>query len=64
MKKYFGILANMNFLLVYKYGENGSNQEIILYKKDKKYIKIDINQKKMDIFNAKSDKNYEGDYAT
>ena len=33
MKKYFGILANMNFLLVCEYGESGSNPEIILYKK-------------------------------
>ena len=29
----FGILANMNFLLVCEYGENGSNPEIILYKR-------------------------------
>ena len=29
----FGILANMNFILVSEYGANGSNPEIILYKK-------------------------------
>ena len=29
----FGLLANMNFLLVCEYGENGSNPEIILFKK-------------------------------
>lgn len=33
MKKYFGILANMNFLLICEYGENESNPEIIIYKK-------------------------------
>lgn len=33
MKKHFGILANMNFLLVCEYGENESNPEIIIYKK-------------------------------
>ena len=33
IKKCFGILANMNFLLVCEYGENGSNPEIIIYKK-------------------------------
>ncbi len=33
IKKYFGILANMNFLLVCKYEENGKNPEIIIYKK-------------------------------
>ena len=32
-KKYFGILADMNFLLVCKYGENGSDPEIIVYSK-------------------------------
>lgn len=32
-KKYFGILANMNFMLVCEYGENGDNPEIIVYKK-------------------------------
>ena len=32
-KKCFGILANMSFLLVCEYGENGSNPEIIIYKK-------------------------------
>lgn len=29
----FGVVANMNFLLVCEYGENGSNPEIIVYKK-------------------------------
>ena len=33
IKKCFGLLANMNFLLVCEYGENGSNPEIIIYKK-------------------------------
>ena len=33
IKKCFGILANMSFLLVCEYGENGSNPEIIIYKK-------------------------------
>ena len=33
MKRCFGILANMNFLLVSEYEENGSNPEIIIYKK-------------------------------
>ena len=32
-KRCFGILANMNFLLVYEYGENGNNPELIVYKK-------------------------------
>ena len=32
-KKYFGLLANMNFLLVCEYEENYSNPEIIIYKK-------------------------------
>ena len=29
----FGILANMNFILVSEYGPNGDNPEIIIYKK-------------------------------
>ena len=33
IKRCFGILANMSFLLVCEYGENGSNPEIIIYKK-------------------------------
>ena len=33
IKKYFGILANMSFLLVCEYEENGINPEIIIYKK-------------------------------
>ena len=33
MKKCFGLLANMNFLLVSEYEENGVNPEIIIYKK-------------------------------
>ena len=32
-KKCFGILANMKFLLVCEYGENGSDSELIIYKK-------------------------------
>ena len=29
----FGLLANMDFLLVCEYGENGTNPEIIIYRK-------------------------------
>ena len=29
----FGLVANMDFLLVSEYGENGDNPEIVLYKK-------------------------------
>lgn len=29
----FGILANMNFILISEYGPNGDNPELILYKK-------------------------------
>ena len=29
----FGILANMNFILISEYGANGDNPEIVLYKK-------------------------------
>ena len=32
-KKCFGLLANPTFLLVCEYGENGSNPELIIYKK-------------------------------
>ena len=32
-KKCFGILANMNFILISEYGPNGENPELILYKK-------------------------------
>ena len=32
-KSCFGLLANMNFILVCEYGENGSNPEILIYKK-------------------------------
>ncbi|MBQ6546596.1 MAG: DUF3795 domain-containing protein [Bacilli bacterium] len=32
-KRCFGLLANMKFLLVCEYGENGSNPEIIVYKR-------------------------------
>ena len=32
-KKYFGLAANMNFLLVSEYSEDGENPEIIIYKK-------------------------------
>ena len=32
-KKYFGLAANMNFLLVSEYKENGANPELIIYKK-------------------------------
>ena len=33
IKRCFGLLANMNFLLVCEYGEGGTNPEIIIYKK-------------------------------
>ena len=33
MKKYFGIVANMNFILVSEYDEDGNNTELIVYKK-------------------------------
>ena len=33
IKKYYGILANMNFILVCEYEKNGNNPEIIIYKK-------------------------------
>ena len=29
----FGIVANLNFILVSEYGQNGDNPEIIVYKK-------------------------------
>ena len=32
-KKCFGLIANMNFILVCEYEENGANPEIIVYKK-------------------------------
>ena len=33
--KCFGILANVNFILICRYEENGNNPELILYKKRK-----------------------------
>ena len=33
IKKCFGLLANTTFLLVCEYGENGTNPELIIYKK-------------------------------
>lgn len=33
VKKYFGLVANMNFILVSEYEENGNNPEILYYKK-------------------------------
>ena len=33
VKRCYGLLANMTFLLVCEYGENGTNPEIIIYKK-------------------------------
>lgn len=33
VKRYFGLLANMSFLMIYEYGENVNNPELILYKK-------------------------------
>lgn len=32
-KKCFGLVANMNFLIVCEYGEDGRNPELIIYKK-------------------------------
>ncbi len=32
-KKYFGIVSNMSFILISEYEENGSNPELIIYKK-------------------------------
>ena len=32
-KKCYGLLANMDFLLVSEYEENGTNPELIIYKK-------------------------------
>ena len=33
IKRCYGLLANTDFLLVCEYGENGTNPEIIIYKK-------------------------------
>ena len=33
IKRFFGVVANLNFILVCEYGENGINPELILYKK-------------------------------
>lgn len=33
LKKYFGIVANMSFLLVCEFDEDGNNPEIIIYKR-------------------------------
>ena len=33
IKKYFGVASNMNFLLICEYEENGTNPEILFYKK-------------------------------
>lgn len=33
VKKCYGLVANMNFLLVCEYEENGENLEIIIYKR-------------------------------
>ena len=32
-KRYFGVLASTNFILISEYGENGDRPELILYKK-------------------------------
>ncbi len=32
-EKCFGVLANMNFLLVCEYGDDGNNSEVIIYKR-------------------------------
>ena len=33
IKRCFGILANMDFILISEYGENGDNPELVIYKK-------------------------------
>ncbi len=33
IKKCYGLVANMNFLLVCEYGENGTNPEIVIFKR-------------------------------
>ncbi len=33
MKRCFGVIANMNFIMICEYGENGSNPELLIYKK-------------------------------
>ena len=33
IKKYFGVLANSNFILISEYEENGLNPELVIYKK-------------------------------
>ena len=33
IKKYFGIVINMSFIIISEYEENGTNPELILYKK-------------------------------
>ena len=33
INRVFGVLANMNFILISEYGPNGDNPEIIIYKK-------------------------------
>ncbi len=33
VKRYIGIVANMNFILISEYGENNDNPELLLYKK-------------------------------
>ena len=33
VNRVFGVLANMNFILISEYGANGDNPEIIIYKK-------------------------------
>ena len=33
IKKNYGVVANMNFILVVEYENNGDNPEIIIYKK-------------------------------
>ena len=33
IKKCFGIVCNMNFILVSEYGEGGTNPELVIYKR-------------------------------
>ena len=33
IQRYYGVVANMNFILICEYGEDGRNPELIVYKK-------------------------------
>ena len=42
----FGIAANMDFLLVRTYEENGENPELVMYKKRQVYSNLDYHSRK------------------